>query len=170
MTNERRLQQMIERRDAMQAMTLNVVSCDPWVPMTLSGAEYKLEYSFKAAKEVFRATGRNLFEVGAGDLIDEAVFEAVLVAGMRKHQPSLVADDVLDLVPMRHLEYVRTCIMLALQAQEPDPRDVARKLAEIDERYDEDRQQELPLAEPELGATYSGSGHDAPILEFPNAT
>jgi hypothetical protein len=173
MTDARKnLNKALLMRDKIQALSLNLVDSDPWVLIKLGPTTYRLEYNYDAVVEVFRSTGivLNLTNIMMGHLGDPNVFPALLEAGLRTHHGDLLMElerqgkKLTSLVPMRHLQYVHTCMMLALQAAEPEPADVQRVLEEVEEQYQEDKQVELPL---EDAPSSDASGQGAPTLEFP---
>lgn len=175
LTNEERLVRAIKAQEKIQALGLQIVDSDPWVPCRLHGKEYRLEYSYGAVKEVLRRTGVTIgMDVITTPIIGmESVFLPMLLAGLQTHHSDEFIkapgdydanlEKLADMVPMKHRNYYITCISAAIQATEPDPFEMARIAAEA--RGDDDSQ--LPLA---LGSTLESSGRDVEILESPIKT
>jgi len=170
MTRQEKRQKVKTLRKRMNSLGMELLKVDPWVPITLGDdKEYRLEYSYGAAIEVFKETGKNinLLEISSLDLGNPEVFPVLLFAGLHTHHEGEFTDvnDLLQVVRMRHLVYYITCIATALDAAQPDRDevdDLAQQLKEVMEE-----EPELPLAQMN---TFSDSGPSVEISDAPNLT
>lgn len=101
---------------------LNIPTTDPWVPIKFRDAEYRLEYSYLAAQEVMRLTGKNIFtgELKVEDLGDMQVLVGVLLCGLHTHQPDMTDAQLASLLTLKHRMYYVHCISKAMEVTQPD--------------------------------------------------
>lgn len=111
-----------EARAALDAATFNIVKSDPWVPITLGGVEYKLEFSYGAVVQLYQKYGIEASNPASilGLLKDPERVAEMLECGMTTHNPMSLAA-VKALMTMRHMEYYRFAIQKAMEGTQPDP-------------------------------------------------
>lgn len=111
---------MLRRMEA--AMKLN-----PEMKITLGdGKEYTLVMDNRAAKGVIADTGINLLSEGftGKDFENPDVLGAVLFRCLRKFHPELTQEQVDELMPLRHVIYIRARLTDAVSLFFPDMDDL----------------------------------------------
>lgn len=167
MTTPERLQRIKKLRNQLGNLGMELLKVDPWISITLNdNQEYKLEYSYGAALEVFEATGLNInvLEIRMADILKPSVFPELLLAGFSAHEPMLHSkgvDALMSMISMRHMTYYATCIAKAMEAAQPDAQEVNDIVNEIQSALKEEP--ESPLAQT---STSSDFGAD---VEFSGA-
>lgn len=116
------VQRIKEQGDAYEKSIQNIPKTDPWVNITLGDTDFKLEFSFKAVRDLFRSTGKNLNagELRIDELKDPELLIKVLLAGLSVHNADLTEEDLVGRLTMRHRTYYAHVISKALEASQPD--------------------------------------------------
>jgi len=113
-------------RRKLDEAAFNIVKTDPWVPITLKGEQFKLEYSYFAVKTMYQEAGMKLTDNGfdMALLSDPELLAKALMYGLVTHHPAFDAEAVERHINMRHRVYYANCIRKAIEATQPDLSDL----------------------------------------------
>ena len=170
MTSKERLKKLSNIRNRMTNLNMEIVRADPWIPIIIGTQEYHLEYSLKAALDIFRETGFNvnLDEITLDKVANLNVLPKLLLYGLDSTTDGedhgfRTEDDILNALNPRYMVYYTSCIMKALTAIQPDEEAMQELIEQLRETIKEE-DTTRPLAEM---PTSSDSGDGVEILDAP---
>lgn len=118
-----------ERRNIVMQRVQDLAKLDPFVPMTLQGTTYKLEFNNKAIKAVNAELGVNLLAEGfipVELLTHPDKLCALVCIGLQKHHPDITEETVDNILGLKHQGYIVQCLREALVSFFPDVSDLPR--------------------------------------------